>query len=90
MQAGGAGLVSTVGDYARFLQMLLNHGNLDADGNLKRTVDFRWVYPTVLENWLGIPATTVPGNSYAMLPRFKTRLSAGGNETRSLAGGDTT
>ncbi len=27
--SGGAGLVSTVADYARFLQMLLNHGELD-------------------------------------------------------------
>lgn len=27
--SGGAGLVSTIGDYARFLQMLLNEGELD-------------------------------------------------------------
>ena len=27
--SGGAGLVSTAGDYARFLQMLLNGGELD-------------------------------------------------------------
>ena len=27
--AGGAGLISTAGDYARFLQMLLNGGELD-------------------------------------------------------------
>jgi len=32
---GGAGLVSTVGDYARFCQMLLNHGELDGVRVLK-------------------------------------------------------
>jgi CubicO group peptidase (beta-lactamase class C family) len=33
--SGGAGLVSTAGDYARFLQMLLNHGELDGVRILK-------------------------------------------------------
>lgn len=34
--SGGAGLVSTIGDYARFLQMLLNGGELDGQRILKR------------------------------------------------------
>ena len=34
-EAGGAGLVSTIGDYARFLQMLLNGGELDGKRYLK-------------------------------------------------------
>jgi CubicO group peptidase (beta-lactamase class C family) len=34
-ESGGAGLVSTVGDYARFLQMLLNGGTLDGRRYLK-------------------------------------------------------
>jgi len=34
-QSGGAGLVSTAGDYARFLQMLLNGGKLDGRRYLK-------------------------------------------------------
>ncbi len=34
-QSGGAGLVSTAGDYARFLQMLLNGGTLDGRRYLK-------------------------------------------------------
>jgi CubicO group peptidase (beta-lactamase class C family) len=34
-ESGGAGLVSTIGDYARFLQMLLNGGTLDGRRYLK-------------------------------------------------------
>jgi CubicO group peptidase (beta-lactamase class C family) len=34
-ESGGAGLVSTIGDYARFLQMLLNGGKLDGKSYLK-------------------------------------------------------
>ena len=38
--SGGAGLCSTIGDYARFLQMLLNRGELDGSRLLKpETVD---------------------------------------------------
>jgi CubicO group peptidase (beta-lactamase class C family) len=38
--SGGAGLVSTLGDYARFLQMLLNRGELDGARVLRpETVD---------------------------------------------------
>jgi len=35
-ESGGAGLISTTGDYARFLQMLLNGGELDGRRYLKR------------------------------------------------------
>ena len=35
-ESGGAGLVSTIHDYARFLQMLLNGGELDGKRYLKR------------------------------------------------------
>ena len=35
-ESGGAGLASTTGDYARFLQMLLNGGELDGKRYLKR------------------------------------------------------
>ena len=34
-ESGGAGLVTTIGDYARFLQMLLNGGELDGRRYLK-------------------------------------------------------
>ena len=36
LTAGGAGLYSTVGDYARFMQMLLNGGQLDGVRVLSR------------------------------------------------------
>ena len=40
-ESGGAGLVSTVDDYARFAQMLLNGGELDGARVLKpRTIDY--------------------------------------------------
>jgi CubicO group peptidase (beta-lactamase class C family) len=34
-ESGGAGMVGTIGDYARFAQMLLNGGELDGRGYLK-------------------------------------------------------
>jgi CubicO group peptidase (beta-lactamase class C family) len=34
-ESGGAGLVATIGDYSRFLQMLLNRGTLDGKRYLK-------------------------------------------------------
>ncbi|MGH6678356.1 MAG: serine hydrolase domain-containing protein, partial [Bradyrhizobium sp.] len=34
-ESGGAGMVSTIGDYARFVQMLLNRGALDGRRYLK-------------------------------------------------------
>lgn len=37
-------------------------------GNLRYTTDFRSVYATVLERWLGRPSTTVLGGSFANLP----------------------
>jgi uncharacterized protein (DUF1501 family) len=38
------------------------------DGNLRFTTDFRSVYATVLENWLGRPASAVLGGNFAALP----------------------
>jgi uncharacterized protein (DUF1501 family) len=46
--------------------------DLDADGDLKMTVDFRRVYASVLESWLGIPAKPVLGEAYAPLPILRT------------------
>ena len=34
-ESGGAGMVGTIGDYARFAQMLLNGGTLDGKRYLK-------------------------------------------------------
>ncbi len=41
--------------------------NLD-DGNLRWTTDFRSVYATVLERWLGRPASPVLGGSFSSIP----------------------
>lgn len=40
--------------------------NLD-DGDLRHTVDFRSVYATVIENWLGAPAKDVLGGTFDRL-----------------------
>ena len=39
--------------------------DLDAEGDLKMTVDFRRVYASVLEHWLGISRRPILGESYA-------------------------
>jgi len=38
--------------------------NLDESGNLKFTVDFRSIYATVLDNWLGAPSAAILGGNY--------------------------
>ncbi len=55
--SGGAGLVSTVGDYGRFCQMMLNRGELDGGRVLKpETVD------RMTRNQLGELRIQFPGN----------------------------
>ena len=41
-----------------------------ADGDLKMTVDFRRVYATVLEHWLGLPAKAALDGDFEALPLF--------------------
>jgi len=40
---------------------------LDGDGNLKHTKDFRSLYATVLERWLGARSSSILGASYPLL-----------------------
>jgi uncharacterized protein (DUF1501 family) len=40
-------------------------------GNLKHTTDFRSVYATLLDNWLGAPADDIIGTSMERLPLIK-------------------
>jgi uncharacterized protein (DUF1501 family) len=40
-------------------------------GDLKMTTDFRRVYASVLEDWLGIPSRPVLGGEFAKLPLFR-------------------
>jgi uncharacterized protein (DUF1501 family) len=44
-----------------------------ADGDLKMSVDFRRVYATVLEDWLGLPAKEALGGTFEPLPLFASR-----------------
>lgn len=57
--------------------------NLD-NGNLKYTVDFRSVYATVLESWLGAPADEVLGDRYERLPFLASAVQ--GRSAAALAG----
>jgi uncharacterized protein (DUF1501 family) len=41
-------------------------------GSLKHTTEFRSVYATVLEKWLGVPAEPVLGKSYPLLDLLRT------------------
>jgi uncharacterized protein (DUF1501 family) len=41
------------------------------DGDLKMGVDFRRVYATVLEGWLGLPARAALGGAFEPLPLFR-------------------
>jgi uncharacterized protein (DUF1501 family) len=41
------------------------------DGDLKMGVDFRRVYATVLEDWLGLPAQAALGRAFERLPLFR-------------------
>jgi uncharacterized protein (DUF1501 family) len=41
-----------------------------ADGDLKMTVDFRRVYATILQTWLGLPAKEATGGNFEPLPLF--------------------
>jgi uncharacterized protein (DUF1501 family) len=41
-----------------------------ADGDLKMTVDFRRVYATILQTWLGLPAKEATGGTFEPLPLF--------------------
>jgi uncharacterized protein (DUF1501 family) len=41
------------------------------DGDLRRSLDFRQVYATVLEGWLGLPAKEALGGRFEPLPLFR-------------------
>ena len=42
----------------------LNQGDLEDGGDLLHNVDFRSVYTTILEKWLGMDAKPLVGGSY--------------------------
>ncbi len=45
-------------------------GSLDTRGNLVHTVDYRSLYATVLDGWLGAPAPEILRADYELLPIF--------------------
>jgi uncharacterized protein (DUF1501 family) len=48
---------------------------LDPDpkyGNLRTAIDFRRIYASVLEDWLGLPARAALGGEFQRLPLFRT------------------
>ncbi len=73
-ESGGGGLVSTASDYARFLQMLLNHGRLDGVRLLSRkTVEL--MTADHLGPITGAPDLLLPGYGFGL--GFAVRLQAG-------------
>jgi CubicO group peptidase (beta-lactamase class C family) len=64
-EPGGQGMVSTIGDYARFVQMLLNGGTLDGRRYLSpKTIAYMG------SNHIGLGSGVVPGPYYLPGPGF--------------------
>ena len=73
-ESGGGGLVSTAGDYARFLQMLLNGGTLDGTRLLgRKTVEY--MTADHLGPVTGAPDLLIPGYGFGL--GFAVRLQPG-------------
>jgi CubicO group peptidase (beta-lactamase class C family) len=73
-ESGGGGLVSTAGDYARFLQMLLNNGALDGVRLLgRKTIEL--MTADHLGPIAGAPDLLLPGYGFGL--GFAVRLHAG-------------
>ncbi|EKQ56866.1 MAG: penicillin-binding protein, beta-lactamase class C [Clostridium sp. Maddingley MBC34-26] len=80
-ESGGAGLVSTIDDYARFASVLMNKGNLDEVQILRpHTVNYLTsgslsaAQQNNFDNWL-----TLCGHSYGNLMRVMTDCSRAGD-----------
>jgi CubicO group peptidase (beta-lactamase class C family) len=77
--AGGHGLVSTAGDYLRFVQMLLNGGSLDGVRILgPRTVQY--MAANHLNGRISTGNAYIPGAGYGFGLGFATRLDTGMSE----------
>jgi CubicO group peptidase (beta-lactamase class C family) len=73
-ESGGAGLVSTAGDYARFLQMLLDRGSFEGTRFLSRkTIEL--MTADHLGPITGAPDLLLPGHGFGL--GFAVRLHAG-------------
>ena len=65
--SGGAGLVSTAGDYFRFCQMMLNRGELDGARVLKAETVERMTKNQLGELRIGFPGADVMGYGFGVL-----------------------
>ena len=84
--AGGHGLTSTVGDYLRFSQMLLNGGELDGARLLgPRTV--RFIASNHLNESISKGTFYIPGPGYGFGLGFATRLEYGQSTWPDSVGG---
>jgi uncharacterized protein (DUF1501 family) len=61
--AGPAAKAGLIGETPRLGELV--------DGDLKWSIDFRRVYATLLDRWLGLPAETVLGQRFEPLPILK-------------------
>jgi uncharacterized protein (DUF1501 family) len=61
--AGPAVRAGLVGEAPKLLDL--------QDGDLKMAVDFRRVYATILDGWLGLPSKPALGGAFAPLPLFR-------------------
>jgi CubicO group peptidase (beta-lactamase class C family) len=83
LESGGGGLVSTAGDYARFLQMLLNGGTLDEVRVLgRKTIEF--MTADHLGSITGAPDLLLPGYGFGL--GFAVRLHTGIAQTPGSVG----
>ena len=79
--SGGAGLVSTAGDYARFLQMLLNHGELEGTRILRgETVD------AMTHDQIGGLPMWIPVHGFRFGYGFGVNTGSGGDATKDPGG----
>jgi CubicO group peptidase (beta-lactamase class C family) len=79
-QSGGGGLVSTIGDYARFAQMVVNGGTLDGRRYLSPKI-FAWMASNHIGPSTGISPGSqfLPGPGYGFGLGFAVRLEQGEN-----------
>ena len=86
-QSGGGGLVSTIGDYARFAQMIVNGGELDGRRYLSPSI-FAWMASDHIGLSTGISKGNLflPGAGYGFGLGFGVRLEPGASEVPGSAG----
>ncbi len=84
-ESGGGGLVSTIDDYARFAQMLLNGGALNGVRLLgRKTIEFMTANHLAADVKVGTPSLLPPGYGFGL--GFAVRREAGMSPTPGTIG----